>query len=129
MGGFLTILLVYSLLLVLALGIGKMVLVVGGVEPGDGSYFVVHQGNEKKVLVDRFHNTNKFAPLKSIIRMNQPLTELKSGELGVSGSGSLGSLIHGRGAVGRETSSSALLHLNLVHGLLTSVLLPAPETN
>lgn len=38
--GFLTILVVYSLLLVLALGIGKMVLVVGGVEPGDGSYFV-----------------------------------------------------------------------------------------
>jgi len=73
--------------------------------------------------------STKFAPLELTRKMRQQLTELKSGVLGVSGSGSLGGLIHGGGTVGRETSSSALLHLNLVQGLLTSVLLPTPETN
>lgn len=78
--GFLTILVVYSLLLVLALGIGKMVLVVGGVEPGDGSYFVCYI-KPNVILVQCFINANKFAPLEFTRKMKHNLQNLRAAYL------------------------------------------------
>ena len=56
-------------------------------------------------------------------------TKLDCSIFGVSCGRSLGSLIHCWLAIGGKTGCSTLLHLGFVHGQLSGVLIPAPESN